>query len=182
MANMGVPEKKISPYFYAAVIGCIVAMPIVMCFGYLLDLSAGDNGKIQIFELLTNSEEYLEQASIGGFFTALLHGGMTAKATIIGFFASLIVIMYVLMGDGKRYHRKGSEHGSARWGSKAEKDIIADTNDFYNNVICASDIMLVLDRKKRDKNEAESGKKKTDKKENRLNRIKKPKPFLTIQT
>ena len=165
MANMGVPEKKISPYFYAAVIGCIVAMPIVMCFGYLLDLSAGDNGKIQIFELLTNSEEYLEQASIGGFFTALLHGGMTAKATIIGFFASLIVIMYVLMGDGKRYHRKGSEHGSARWGSKAEKDIIADTNDFYNNVICASDIMLVLDRKKRDKNEAESGKKKTDKKE-----------------
>ena len=46
MANMGVPEKKISPYFYAAVIGCIVAMPIVMCFGYLLDLSAGDNGKI----------------------------------------------------------------------------------------------------------------------------------------
>lgn len=165
MANMGVPEKKISPYFYAAVIGCIVAMPIVMCFGYLLDLSAGDNGKIQIFELLTNSEEYLSEATVGGFFTALLHGGMTAKATIIGFFASLIVIMYVLMGDGKRYHRKGSEHGSARWGSKAEKEIIADTNDFYNNVICASDIMLVLDRKKRDKNEAESGKKKSDKKE-----------------
>lgn len=165
MANMGVPEKKISPYFYAAVIGCIVAMPIVMCFGYLLDLSAGDSGKIQIFELLTNSEEYLEQASIGGLFSALIHGGMTAKATIIGFFASLIVIMYVLMGDGKRYHRKGSEHGSARWGSKTEKDIIADTNDFYNNVICASDIMLVLDRKKRDKNEAESGKKKSDKKE-----------------
>lgn len=165
MANMGVPEKKISAYFYAAVIGCIVAMPIVMLFGYLLDLSSGDEGQIQIFELLTNSEEYLEQASIGGFFTALLHGGMTAKATIIGFFASLIVIMYVLMGDGKRYHRKGSEHGSARWGSKTEKDIIADTNDFYNNVICASDIMLVLDRKKRDKNEAESGRKKSDKKE-----------------
>ena len=38
MANMGVPEKKISPYFYAAIIGCIVAMPIVMLFGYLLDL------------------------------------------------------------------------------------------------------------------------------------------------
>lgn len=176
MANMGVPEKKISPYFYAAVIGCIVAMPIVMCFGYLLDLSSGDEGQIQIFELLTNSEVYLEQASIGGFFTSLIHGGMTAKATIIGFFASLIVIMYVLMGDGKRYHRKGSEHGSARWGSKAEKDIIADTNDFYNNVICASDIMLVLDRKKRDKNEAESGKKKSDKKEKAPKQDKKSEP------
>ena len=54
MANMGVPEKKISPYFYAAVIGCIVAMPIVMLLGYLLDLSSGDEGQIQIFELLTN--------------------------------------------------------------------------------------------------------------------------------
>lgn len=164
MANIGAPEKKISPYFYAVVIGCIIAMPTVMFMGYMLDISAGDNGQIQIFELLANSDEYLAEATLSGLFAAFFHGGMTAKATIIGFFASLIIIVYVLMGDGKRYHRKGSEHGSARWGSKAEKDIIADTNDFYNNVICASDIMLVLDRKKRDKNEAEADRKKSDKK------------------
>lgn len=163
MANIGAPEKKISPYFYAVVIGCILAMPIVVFMGYMLDMSAGDNGQIQIFELLANSDEYLAEATLSGLFAALFHGGMTAKATIIGFFASLIIIVYVLMGDGKRYHRKGSEHGSARWGSKAEKDIIADTNDFYNNVICASDIMLVLDRKKRDKNESEKDKKKNAK-------------------
>lgn len=164
MANIGAPEKKISPYFYAVVIGCILAMPIVMFMGYMLDLSAGDNGQIQIFELLANSDEYLSEATVNGFFNSLFSGGLTTKSAVLGFFASLIVIMYVLMGDGKRYHRKGSEHGSARWGSKAEKDIIADTNDFYNNVICASDIMLVLDRKKRDKNEAEADRKKSDKK------------------
>ena len=163
MANIGAPEKKISPYFYAVITGCIIALPAVIFLGYLLDLSAGDEGQIQIFELLSNSEEYLAEATLNGLLSALLKGGMTAKATIIGFFASLIIIVYVLMGDGKRYHRKGSEHGSARWGSKAEKDIIADTNDFYNNVICASDIMLVLDRKKRDKNEAERDKKKNAK-------------------
>lgn len=164
MANIGAPEKKISPYFYAVVIGCILAMPIVMFMGYMLDMSAGDNGQIQIFELLANSDEYLSEATVNGFFNALFSGGLTTKSAVLGFFASLIVIMYVLMGDGKRYHRKGSEHGSARWGSKAEKDIIADTNDFYNNVICASDIMLVLDRKKRDKNEVEADRKKSDKK------------------
>ena len=163
MANIGAPEKKISPYFYAVITGCIIALPAVIFLGYLLDLSAGDEGQIQIFELLSNSEEYLAEATLDGLLSALIKGGMTAKATIIGFFASLIIIVYVLMGDGKRYHRKGSEHGSARWGSKAEKDIIADTNDFYNNVICASDIMLVLDRKKRDKNEAERDKKKNAK-------------------
>lgn len=163
MANIGAPEKKISPYFYAVVIGCILAMPIVVFMGYMLDMSAGDNGQIQIFELLANSDEYLSEATVNGFFNYLFSGGLTTKSAILGFFTSLIVIMYVLMGDGKRYHRKGSEHGSARWGSKAEKDIIADTNDFYNNVICASDIMLVLDRKKRDKNEAERDKKKNAK-------------------
>ena len=173
MANIGAPEKKISPYFYAVVIGCIIAMPTVMFMGYMLDISAGDNGQIQIFELLANSDEYLAEATLSGLFAAFFHGGMTAKATIIGFFASLIIIVYVLMGDGKRYHRKGSEHGSARWGSKTEKDIIADTNDFYNNVICASDIMLVLDRKKRKKNEAENGKKKSDKKKIKGKNVKK---------
>lgn len=166
MANIGAPEKKISPYFYAVVIGCIIAMPIVMFMGYMLDLSARDNGQIQIFKLLANSDEYLGEASLNGFFNVLFSGGLTTKSAVLGFFASFIVIMYVLMGDGKRYHRKGSEHGSARWGSKAEKDIIADTDDFYNNVICASDIMLVLDRKKRDKNEAEADRKKSDKKKN----------------
>ena len=164
MANIGAPEKKISPYFYAVVIGCIIAMPIVMFMGYMLDLSARDNGQIQIFELLANSYEYLSEATVNGFFNYLFSGGLTTKSAILGFFASLILIMYVLMGDGKRYHRKGSEHGSARWGSKAEKDTITNTNNFYNNVICAPNIMLVLDRKKRDKNEAEADRKKSDKK------------------
>lgn len=65
--------------------------------------------------------------------------------------------MYRLVGNGKRYHRKGVEHGSARWGNRQEKEIIADTTKkgFYNNVICASDVFLVLDRKVREKNEAE---------------------------
>ena len=173
MVNIGAPEKKISPYFYAVVIGCILAMPIVVFMGYMLDMSAGDNGQIQIFELLANSDEYLSEATVNGFFNYLFSGGLTTKSAVLGFFASFIVIMYVLMGDGKRYHRKGSEHGSARWGSKAEKDIIADTNDFYNNVICASDIMLVLDRKKRKKNEAENGKKKSDKKKLKGKNVKK---------
>ena len=71
MANIGAPEKKISPYFYAVVIGCILAMPLVMFMGYMLDMSAGDNGQIQIFELLANSDEYLSEATVSGFFNSL---------------------------------------------------------------------------------------------------------------
>lgn len=86
MANIGAPEKKISPYFYAVITGCIIALPAVIFLGYLLDLSAGDEGQIQIFELLSNSEEYLAEATLDGLLSALIKGGMTAKATIIGFF------------------------------------------------------------------------------------------------
>ena len=77
---------------------------------------------------------------------------------------AVLIVLYKLSSGGKRYHRKGSEHGSARWGNKQEKNIIADTKDFYNNVICASDVFLVLDRKKREQNE-NAGKKTKKKKE-----------------
>lgn len=89
MANIGAPEKKISPYFYAVITGCIIALPAVIFLGYLLDLSAGDEGQIQIFELLSNSEEYLAEATLDGLLSALIKGGMTAKATIIGFLQDL---------------------------------------------------------------------------------------------
>ena len=69
--------------------------------------------------------------------------------------AAIICFAYVLNGNGKRFHKNGIEHGSAKWGSQNEKNIIADTtpDGFYNNVIVASDVFLVLDRKQRDRNE-----------------------------
>lgn len=89
MAEIGAPKKKISPYFYAMVIGCMAAMPIVMFMGYMLDLSSGDNGQIQIFELLAHSEDYLNEATVNGFFHSLLSGGVTAKSAILGFLQAL---------------------------------------------------------------------------------------------
>ncbi|MCR5166484.1 MAG: type IV secretory system conjugative DNA transfer family protein, partial [Oscillospiraceae bacterium] len=55
-----------------------------------------------------------------------------------------------------------TEHGSARWGTRKEKDLISDKADFYNNVIVASDVFLVLDRKRREENEKHGRKKETE--------------------
>lgn len=97
-------------------------------------------------------EEFLTLESFGKAMLQLLslEGGAFEGMTY-GFIAGLL-IFFGFAKPEKRFHRKGVEHGSARWGSQAEKDIIADTNDFFNNVICSSDVMLVLDRKKRDIN------------------------------
>ena len=157
MANMGIPEKKTDTLLYIIVIACIIAFPVIVLFGYTLEMTADKNGNIQIFEAVESIGEYMTPGNLDNAFLAVIKGtGMTRNACVIGFFASLIAVMYRLVGNGKRYHRKGVEHGSARWGDRQEKEIIADTTKkgFYNNVICASDVFLVLDRKVREKNEA----------------------------
>lgn len=156
-ANMGIPEKKTDTLLYIIVIACVIAFPVIVLFGYTLEMTADKNGNIQIFEAIENIGEYMTPNNLGNAFLMVIKGtGMTRNACVIGFFASLIAVMYRLVGNGKRYHRKGVEHGSARWGNSQEKEIIADTTKkgFYNNVICASDVFLVLDRKVREKNEA----------------------------
>ena len=156
-ANMGIPEKKTDTLLYIIVIACVIAFPVIVLFGYTLEMTADKNGNIQIFEAVESIGEYMPPGNLGNAFLAVIKGtGMTRNACVIGFFASLIAVMYRLVGNGKRYHRKGIEHGSARWGNRQEKEIIADTTKkgFYNNVICASDVFLVLDRKVREKNEA----------------------------
>lgn len=156
-ANMGIPEKKTDTLLYIIVIACVIAFPVIVLLGYTLEMTADKNGNIQIFEAIESIGEYMTPGNLGNAFLAVIKGtGMTRNACVIGFFASLIAVMYRLVGNGKRYHRKGVEHGSARWGNRQEKEIIADTTKkgFYNNVICASDVFLVLDRKVREKNEA----------------------------
>jgi traG/traD family protein len=169
-SNMGIPEKKTDTLLYIIIVCCIIAFPVIVLAGYTLEMTADKNGNIQIFEAVGSFGEYMTASNLGNAFRAVLSGnGMTRNACVFGLFGSMIAIMYRLVGNGKRYHRKGVEHGSARWGSRQEKEIIADTTKagFYNNVICASDVFLVLDRKVREKNEAAEEKSKGRKKGSR---------------
>ena len=169
-SNMGIPEKKTDTLLYIIIVCCIIAFPVIVLAGYTLEMTADKNGNIRIFEAIGSISEYMTASNLDNAFRAVLSGnGMTRNACVFGLFGSMIAVMYRLVGNGKRYHRKGVEHGSARWGSRQEKEIIADTTKagFYNNVICASDVFLVLDRKVREKNEAAEEKSKSRKKGSR---------------
>ena len=166
-SNMGIPEKKTDTLLYIIIVCCIIAFPVIVLAGYTFEMTADKNGNIQAFEAIGSIGEYMTASNLGNAFRAVLRGsGLTRNSCVLAFFASLIAIMYRLVGNGKRYHRRGVEHGSARWGNRQEKEIIADTTKagFYNNVICASDVFLVLDRKVREKNEAAEEKDKKKKK------------------
>ncbi len=132
----------------------LAAMIILTIIGMWLGYSAADAGGFK--KIMKNPENFMNQyLTLSGFGNAFLQlltlKGGAVEAVKYGFIAGLMVF-FGFAKTGKRFHRKGVEHGSARWGNQAEKDIIADTKDFYNNVICSSDVLLVLDRKKRDEN------------------------------
>ena len=161
-SNMGVPKKKTDTELIFFVVGAILIVFICTWAGYVLEMTASPKHGIQWMKALDSLSEYANLVSFINAVKAVFVGnGITEKGLVIGFMGGMLLILYKLSSGGKRYHRKGSEHGSARWGNKQEKNIIADTNDFYNNVIAASDVFLVLDRKKREQNEAEKSKKKS---------------------
>jgi len=90
-----------------------------------------------------------------------------------GYSAFIAAIVAASLYNGKRFHRKGSEHGSARWAKPAEKKILADkskkcetitaktwtnkkgkpvTFKTDNNVILANDVMMSLNTRQHMKN------------------------------
>ncbi|MGN1107042.1 MAG: VirD4-like conjugal transfer protein, CD1115 family, partial [Huintestinicola sp.] len=166
-SNMGIKEKKID-YTEIAIYAAAVSAVLILCVwvGYVLEMTASPKNGIQLMKALSSLGEYAAPVSfIRAFGKVFTGSGITRKGFVLGLMGAALIVLYKFSTGGKRYHRRGSEHGSARWGNKQEKDIIADTNDFYNNVICASDIFLVLDRKKREQNENAKKKPKNSKKE-----------------
>ena len=155
-------DKKKERPFWAWIIFIIVVLigiSIISYIGYAIEITFSEKNAAPAMKLINafmaigrNDVKYSFFGIIGKFFSGT---GATRKATILAFAAALVGGMYFKYGDGKRFHKKGIEHGSAKWGSQQEKNIIADTTQdgFYNNVIVASDVFLVLDRKQRELNE-----------------------------
>ena len=171
---MGTPKKKNSYELIFYIAAAVLVIVICTWFGYILEDNTSKKG-IQWLKALNSMTDYLNISSFIGAFGKVFSGNGTAKkGLIVGFMGGMLIILWKFAGNGKRYHRRGSEHGSARWGNQQEKNIIADTYDFYNNVIAASDVFLVLDRKKRDMNAEKA--EQNNKKSKLLDRIIRPKP------
>lgn len=162
MANQ-VPRKKdmwdYAPYIIIAVFCTILGM----WAGYVIDVTASPKRGVQWLEALNSMSDYMNLSSFLEAFKAIFTSSRVRIGTFWGALIGVMIFLYALTKKEKRYHRKGVEHGSARWGTNEEKKSVADVNDFYNNAILASDIFLVIDRKKRDETAAEKNKQKSKK-------------------
>ncbi len=159
MSDFGNTNKKDYTELYVFVGLAVFAVFAGLLAGYAVECE-GD-----IMSALSALPVYISPINIKNASGALANGGATVKGLIGGIFCGGMLVLYQFTKSDKRYHRKGSEHGSARWGTQKEKEIISDTNDFFNNLIAASDVFLVLDRKKREEAEKKASKSKPDKKE-----------------
>ena len=94
------------------------------CLGAAMDLSVDDEGVLDFNVLMTQFETVLTSTdTVGAHFTDF--SSYSFKITLMVAFALGI---YALMKytSRKRLHRKGVEHGSARWANEKEEKFLAD--------------------------------------------------------
>lgn len=149
----GMPKKKGFGDFIIFLVIALLMAAVGVWGGYVVQETAHKNGKADFERALDRSGDYVNAESFFNAVTAAINGkGYARKGAMYFGLSGLLIFAYQISKTPKRYHRKGEEHGSARWGTDKEKAIVGDVNDFYNNVILAADVLLVLDRKKRDEN------------------------------
>ena len=124
------PDKNKYENLYIYIIASVVVILFSIWFGYVYE-SEND-----IYSTLANMPEYMSPVNLlNGFANLVNSNGKQIKCLFFGLGGTVIIMMYKLSGSNKRYHRKGSEHGSAHWGTQKEKDIISDTIFRYHRVL-----------------------------------------------
>ncbi len=118
-------KKKTSPLTIAIyVLGVIAILYVAAALGAAFDLNLNEDGSVNFNGVMNSFETVIMDVNtvIKAAFNEASYGG---KFVYITGFAIGIYAMLKYFGK-KRLHRKGVEHGSARWGTEAEARKLAD--------------------------------------------------------
>lgn len=134
----------------------VAALYCIAAVGYAFDLSANDEGKIdmgsEFFGTLENT--FMDYQGIFGNIT-----DDTTYCSRFTFLGAIFIGIYALMKytSRKRLHRKGEEHGSARWATDAEAKKLADKKkvkkgEIDNNIILTQEVQMSLNTRQHREN------------------------------
>ena len=126
----------------------IIAICAGIMVGCAIDNTLQEDGDIDILAAISAVETIKPKDA---FLSATQSNSYAQKGGLAGLIVVGVYYAYTSTTK-KRYHRKGVEHGSARWGTDDEKKALQDSKDLYNNIIYGDDIYLVIDRNERDRN------------------------------
>lgn len=145
MAKIAKPRKTSRSTL--VIYGCIILVLLVLCtmLGAAMDYAVTSGGKIDFsliekgFNIIVSNPKLI--------FSALTRKGSYApKMLFLGIMIIGIYILYKYTEDKKRLHRKGVEHGSAKWGDEKEMKSLADKSEPHLQPILTSDGKRVFDK------------------------------------
>ncbi len=118
-------KKKLDPLSIALIaVLVLAALYVAAGFGAALDISKTDKGEIDFNGFTENIEKTLTDPDT--VFSSLSTPGSLSLTFVFG--AAFAIGIYALMKytSRKRLHRRGVEHGSARWATEKEEKFLAD--------------------------------------------------------
>lgn len=114
---------ELAVYFIIALLVIYAAAAL----GTALDMSVTEDGKTDLSQFSVNFESSLTQPKL--VFSALKD--KKSKTFALAAFGTVGIVLFAMMKatNKKRLHRRGVEHGSARWATEAEEKSLADKAD-----------------------------------------------------
>lgn len=129
--------------------GVIILLIIIVFwfFGASMDFAVKPDGKVDINLLGDGFNTVMSKPEI--LFSSLKNkGGYAPKMLFLGICSTGIYVLYKYSEDKKRLHRKGVEHGSAKWGDEKEMKSLAENEKKPElKPILTSDGKRVFDKK-----------------------------------
>lgn len=124
-SRAGMPKKTST--FTLILYGIVILIIIVLSFilGAAMDYSLKPDGKVDVNLL---SQGFNKVMSNPDLITKALKtkGGYAGKMGFMGICCTGIYVLYKYTEDKKRLHRRGVEHGSAKWGDEKEMKSLAE--------------------------------------------------------
>lgn len=146
MAKVAQPRKtsKLDIIIYSVVIAIVLILAWVL--GAAMDYAVTSDGSIDFNQLGKGFNIVTSNPSL--IFSAIkVENSYAPKMLFMGILAVSLYIAYKFTEDKKRLHRKGVEHGSAKWGDEKEMKSLADSKEKpYLQPIMTSDGKRVFDK------------------------------------
>lgn len=145
MAKIGI--KKTSKLTY--IVYATIVFFIIIAFWFLgasMDFAIKPDGKVDINLLGDGLNKVISNPDI--LFSSLKNkGGYASKMLFLGICSTGIYVLYKYTEDKKRLHRRGVEHGSAKWGDEKEMKLLAENKEKPHLQPIVSDGKRVFDKK-----------------------------------
>ncbi len=147
MAKPSVPRKKSKITYAVYGIVIFIVLIVFLIIGAAMDFSLKPDGSVDVSLLGNGFNKVMSNPTL--IFSALFAKDSYAPKML--FFGAMVVGIYLLYKyteEKKRLHRRGVEHGSAKWGDEAEMKSLADQNEKpHMQPILSSDGKRVFDEK-----------------------------------